>query len=358
MATPGTHRRDLLHPERMAALAAAALPRVPSNIAEIEAVPDELIRAGRPAMACLFEIFLSTRDRSRIMTVHRALDLIQELEGQMTVFRDDSEINRLNRCALDRPVPAETGLFQLLSLGAKIYRETGGAFDLTAGPLWKVWGFSRRRGTLPDPDEVEKARSRVGSRFLELDESAGTVRFRRRGLELNLGAIGKGYALDRAGRLLQQEGMSRALLHAGYSSILALGEGPGKGSSSGWKISIRDPLGRNGPLATVQLRNRALSTSGVGQQFFTVGNRRYGHVLDPRTGHPVETNLAATALAPSAAEADALATAFLVMDLEDILSYCRRRRGIGAVVVAADPRNGAVQVHHRGLDADHLEVFR
>lgn len=354
MATSGTRRRDLLHPQRMAALAAAALPRAAS---EIEALPEELIRAGRPAMACLFEIILSNRDRSRIMTVHRALDLIQELEGQMTVFRDDSEINRLNRSAFDRPVPAETGLFQLLRLGARISSETGGAFDMTAGPLWKVWGFSRRRGTLPDPEAVEKARSRVGSRFLELDESAGTVRFRRRGLELNLGAIGKGYALDRAGRLLRREGMSRALLHAGYSSILALG-GPGKESSSGWKVSIRDPSGRTGPLATVQLRNRALSTSGVGEQFFRAGNRRYGHVLDPRTGHPVEKNLAATALAPAAAEADALSTAFLVMDLEDILSYCRRRRGIGAVVVASGPRDGAVQVHHWGLDEDHLEVFR
>ncbi len=355
MATSGTRRRDLLHPQRMAALAAAALPRAAS---EIESLPEELIRAGRPAMACLFEIILSNRDRSRIMTVHRALDLIQELEGQMTVFRDDSEINRLNRSAFDRPVPAETGLFQLLRLGARISSETGGAFDMTAGPLWKVWGFSRRRGALPDPEAVEKARSRVGSRFLELDESAGTVRFRRRGLELNLGAIGKGYALDRAGRLLRREGMSRALLHAGYSSILALGEGPGKESSSGWKVSIRDPSGRTGPLATVQLRNRALSTSGVGEQFFRAGNRRYGHVLDPRTGHPVEKNLAATALAPAAAEADALSTAFLVMDLEDILSYCRRRRGIGAVVVASGPRDGAVQVHHWGLDEDHLEVFR
>lgn len=355
MATPGTRRRDLLHPQRMAAVAAAALPRVPAGI---EAVPDELIRAGRPAMACQFEIFLSTRDRARIMSVHRALDLIQELEGRMTVFRDDSEVSRLNRRAFEGPVTVENGLLELLSLGRRISSETGGAFDMTAGPLWKVWGFSRRRGTLPDPEAVEQARSQVGYRFLELDASAGTVRFRRRGLELNLGAIGKGYALDRAGRLLQREGMGRALLHAGYSSILALGQGPEKESSPGWKVSIRDPLGRTGPLAAVQLRNRALSTSGVGEQFFRIGNRRYGHVLDPRTGHPVEKNLAATALAPTAAEADALSTAFLVMDLDDILSYCRRRRGIGAVVVAADPRDGAVQVHHWGLDADHLEVFR
>jgi len=355
MATPGTRRRDLLHPERMAALAAAALPSAPPDI---EAGPDQLIRAGRPAMACRFEIFLPTRDRSRIMKVHRALDLIQELEGQMTVFRDDSEIARLNRRAFQHPVTAESGLFGLLRLGARISRETGGAFDMTAGPLWKVWGFARRQGAVPGAEAVEEARSRVGSRFLELDSSPGTVRFRRRGLELNLGAIGKGYALDRAGQLLQEEGLGCALLHAGYSSILALGEGSGRESAPGWKISIRDPLGRNGPLATVRLRNRALSTSGVGEQFFQAGDRRYGHVLDPRTGHPVEKNLAATALAPSAAEADALSTAFLVMDLEDILSYCRRHRDTGAIVVAADPRDGTVQVHHCGLDADHLEVLR
>ena len=355
MAPSGTRRRDLLHPERMVALAAAALPSVPP---ELETVSDDLIRAGRPAMACRFEIFLPARDRSRIMAVHRALDLVQELEGRMTVFRDDSEIARLNRRAFERPVAAESGLLELLRLGARISRETGGAFDMTSGPLWKVWGFARRRGAVPGPEAVEEARSRVGSRFLELDPSAGTVRFRRRGLELNLGAIGKGYALDRAGRSLKEEGLGRALLHAGYSSVLALGEGPGRESPSGWKVGIRDPLGRNGPLATVQLRNRALSTSGVGEQFFEAGDRRYGHVLDPRTGRPVEKNLAATALAPTAAEADALSTAFLVMDLDDILSYCRRRRGIGAMVVAADPRDGAVQIHHWGLDADRLEVFR
>ena len=348
----GTRRRDFLRPSRLISLAGATMPQVPSQ----EKFPGErIIRASRRAMACRFEILLPSRDRSRIMIVHQALDLVQQLEKQMTVFRDDSEIAHLNRNAFEQPVCTEEGLFKLLQLGKRIYRDTGGAFDMTASPLWKCWGFSDRKGELPDPGTISKALSKVGSCFLELDQETRIVGFQRRGLELNLGAIGKGHALDRVGDLFKFSGLNRILVHAGCSSILALGEGPER-ESSGWKISLRHPLGKSKPLATICLRNQALSTSGVGEQFFHSAGRRFGHVIDPRTGYPADRNLSATVLARTAAEADALSTAFLIMDAKDVLSYCRKHRSIGAVVVEAGRHEGLDQVHYYGLALDDLEV--
>ncbi len=263
MATPGTRRRDLLHPERMAALAAAALPRVPPDL---EAVPDELIRAGRQAMACRFEIFLSTRDRSRIMTVHQALDLIQELEGQMTVFRNDSEIAHLNRYAFeatdscrDRPLRAAAAGSENLSRDRRSLRHDSRSALESLGIL-PAPGYPSRSGGGRGVLEAG-----VGSRFLELDPSARnrSLPAPRSGIES--GSDRKGVragpgrpAVESRKGTEPHSAPRRPQQHFGPRE-----KAPDGNRRSGWKVSIRDPLGRTGPLATVELRNRALSTSGV-----------------------------------------------------------------------------------------------
>lgn len=314
-----------------------------------------LMRAGRVAMACRFEILFGSRNRLKVMAAHRALDEVQQLERQLTVFSDDSEVCAINRSAHLGAVAVELGLFRLLQLGRDLSIKTSGAFDMTAAPLWRCWGFARRKGKIPTREALGLALDAVGSHLLELDEESAAVRFLYPSLELNLGGIGKGYALDQAARLLRDGGLRDALLHAGNSSILALGESPGPRGDEGWEIDLRHPVSKDRSLVRIRLRDRAMSTSGVGEQSFQTDRKRYGHVLDPRTGYPTERNLSATAFARTAAEADALSTAFLVMGLEEVREYCQNDPDVGALLVPT-PDDGGIDVHRFGRCPDEVET--
>jgi thiamine biosynthesis lipoprotein len=158
-----------------------------------------------------------------------------------------------------------------------------------------------------------------------------SVWFEREGLELNLGSIGKGFALDRAARMLQNADFRKALLHAGHSSMIAMGDSAYPGG--GWLVSVRHPLERDNNLVKLRLRNMAMATSGAGEQFFEVDDKSFGHVIDPRSGRPAEQNLSASCLAPSAALADALATAFFVMSIDSIEAFCHENQEVGAIIV-------------------------
>lgn len=327
--------------------AAQAVDRALDQPAEERPAPSYVLHVGRPAMACEFEILLNAGQHPYGPEVAlRALDLVDQLEDQLTVYRSHSEVSRLNDAAFDEPVLVERRLFALLELAVRLYGETDGAVDITAGPLVKVWGFYRRAGRVPTNDELQAALERTGARHLQLDPAAQTVRFLRPGLEINLGAIGKGYALDRCAELLAEEGIENYMLHGGTSSILARGSRAGSPvDSPGWTVALRHPLRPDQKLAEIRLRDRALGTSGSGQQFFFHQGRRYGHILDPRTGRPAEAVLSATVTAPTAAEADALATAFYVLGPIGAKQYCDAHPEISALLVEADPRSAAVKLH-------------
>lgn len=304
-----------------------------------------LIRIGRQAMACQFEVLLNAGQYAAGGTSAReALDLVDQLEEQLSVYRDSSEVSRLNRLAAERPVPVEAGLFGLLRQSQILWRETDGAFDITAGPLSKAWGFFHRQGRVPDEAELQAALVRVGMRHAELDEANRSVKFALPGMEINLGAIGKGYALDRAGDVLRDAGIADFLLHGGRSSVLAAGSNAASAEQDGWVVSLEDPLRPGRALAEFRLRDAALGTSGTATQFFRHRGRRYGHILDPRSGRPVEGMFAATVVASTAAEADALATAFYVLGRERAEEYCARHPGIAALLVLAARQGDAVEV--------------
>src|SRR5438874_87377 len=154
-----------------------------------------VLRASRRAMATLFEVLLPFGTRLAQPAAEAALDLIDELEDQLTVFRDHSEVSRLNATAAERPVEIEPGLFELIEFSAQLTRQTQGAFDIATGALTKAWGFYKRQGRVPTPAERATAMSCTGTRFISLDRDRRTVRFLRPGLEINLGGIGNGYAL-------------------------------------------------------------------------------------------------------------------------------------------------------------------
>ena len=214
--------------------------------------------------------------------------------------------------------------------------ETDGAFDPTSGPLIALWRRCRDDSRIPTDEEVGGVLEQTGIEHVAFDEVARTVRFDRPGVELNLGGIGKGYALDRAGELLAEQGLGDWLFHGGHSSILARGDHNNLG---GWPVGIKNPLFPKERFATILLRDQAMSTSGSSIQYFRHGGRRYGHILDPRTGWPVEDRLSVTVLAPTAAQADALSTAFFVLGVENARRYCDNCEGVSAMLFPP-PRRG------------------
>jgi thiamine biosynthesis lipoprotein len=370
-----TSRRDFLRGNPAArALADAARGAAASGEPAAQPCPatdaSYLIHVTRRAMACEFQVLLNAgQHASGTEAALEALDAVDALEEQLSVFRATSEISRINRTAAAGPVAVESRLFALLELAGRIHAETGGAFDITAGPLWEAWGFSRRQGSVPSQEQLAEAIRRVGWHQVELSPADQTVRFLAPGLGLNLGSIGKGYALDRAAEVLEAAGVSDYLLHGGQSSILARGsrlagvsasEAAGEPSAptAGWTIGVRHPLRPDRRLGEIRLRNQAVGTSGSGVQFFRHKGRRLGHILDPRTGQPAEGVLSTTVLAPTAAEADALATAFFVMGVDASLAYCRGRPEIAAVIVLPSRRAGGLEVKSAGLSGDRWKPLR
>lgn len=324
-----------------------------------------LVHISRRAMACEFEICLPAPQYAGDADIAlEALDLVEQLEEQMSVFRASSEICRINRTAAQRPVEVEPQLFEVLDSAMQLYRETEGAYDITAGPLWEVWGFARRAGSVPEPDQLAEARSRVGGHLVELDRENKTIRFLRPGVQINLGSVGKGYAVDRCAERLRVGGIGDFLLHGGNSSVLAHGSRDAMGSSpyragdaavhrgEGWTVGLRDPLHPEHRLAELRLCDRALGTSGAQFQSFRYQGRRYGHILDPRTGWPTEGVLSATVLAPTATLADALSTAFYVMGPQAAMDWCREHPEIAVVVVCPAQGGSGREIHRAGLADD------
>ena len=289
------------------------------------------IRVHRRAMACRFEVTLSSEDARHVEAARAALDEADHIEAVLTVFRDSSEVAAVNRDAAMGAVAVGDTLFALLERCRVLHQATGGAFDPTAGPLTRCWGFLVRQGRLPDVSEIAAAMDVVGLDKVELDPVARTVRFLRPGMSLNFGSIGKGLALDRMAALVRSRGVPRALISAGGSSAVALGGG------DGFAVDLRSPRVA-GVLAQLRLVEAGLGTSGAGEQYFEAGGRRYGHVIDPRTGWPAEGVLSASVAAPEAAAADALSTAFLVAGPELAARYCAANPGtLALLTLEADP---------------------
>jgi thiamine biosynthesis lipoprotein len=307
-------------------------------------------------MGSFFEIRLPARLSGAVDLATRGLDLIEELEAQLTIYHDDSEVSRLNRTAHLGPVPVESGLYQLLERAVAIGQATGGAYDVTSGALSLAWGFIRGPKRVPDSETLEDARSRTGIGHLTLDACALTIAFDRPGIVINLGSIGKGYALDRAAALIRDSWCpTPALIHGGQSSLYALGSPPGQFAGR-WEVALRNPFDPAQPLGTIRLRNRALGTSGLAFQRFEAGGRVYGHILDPRTGEPPAHGPASvTVLAPTAAEADALSTALYLLGPEGAAAYVADHPELGAILIDESPVGGRPHAVVLGLAWEEFE---
>jgi thiamine biosynthesis lipoprotein len=311
------------------------------NFAERKREPTGFwVHVNRTAMACRFEVTLPGDDRAGVAVGTSALNQIDELEAQLSVFRESSEISFINREAASRAVVVEHSLFDLLSLCKRLYEETDGAFDVTVGPLTRCWGFLRRAGSIPTADDVERARLVVGSDKMFLDQETRSIRFAREGMEVNLGSIGKGYALDRVAASMRVR-VGSALLNAGASSMYAIG-------NDEWRVGLRDPRNKNRRIGQLRLRDCALSTSGSEEQFFEHDGQRYGHLIDPRSGWPAQRMMSVSVVAPSAAISDALATAFYIGGSLVAERYCAANPDVLAIMLERDAERPVIIGSNRG----------
>jgi len=266
-------------------------------------------------MATRFEIVAyGDHEASLRAAAEEALNEIQRIEAQLSLYRPDSEVAHLNARAARDWVRVSPEVFRLLEQAADLSSKTEGAFDITIAPLVRCWGFMGGTGQRPTPEAIEQARQTVGMQLVELDPENVAVRFRRPGVMLDFGAIGKGHAIDNAAELLREEGITSAILHGGTSTVFAIGKPPDQPS---WKIAIETPPETEGvqpkPLAVVELQDEALSVSAVWGKSFSSAGKTFGHIIDPRTGHPAESADLAAVILPSATETDALSTALLTI---------------------------------------------
>lgn len=259
-----------------------------------------------------------------------AFQRIEELEQTLSDYREDSELNRLSREALSRPQGVSPEMFYVLEQAQKFSRLSAGGFDITIGPVVRLWREARRSHRLPTAEEVAQARARVDYRNLELDAPTRTVMLKRPGMQLDLGGIAKGYAADEAIEVLQSLGIRSALVALG-GDIRVIGSPPG---ARGWKIEIEnpDPRGRK-PLCSVTLKDAAISTSGDTHQFLELGEKRYSHIIQPRAGMGVNAAAGTTVIARDGISADALATALSVMPTDDGLKMIESVEGAAAFLV-------------------------
>ena len=291
------------------------------------------LHLSRTAMACRFEATLPITDRGGAPAARNALATADRHEQQLTIFRQSSDVSFINRTAASRAVCVEPSLFGLLARCQELSRETDGAFDITSGPLSDCWGFLRRQGRIPDSREIEEARTLVGNDKLLLNHRSRTVRFQRPGVRINFGSIGKGYALDCIAGMMTNR-VRHCLLSAGSSSLRAIGTGGRE--NAGWLVGVRHPRNKNRRLAVLRMRDCAMAASGGEEQFFEHDGKRYGHIIDPRSGLPAGLVDGVTVVADSAATADALATAFYVGGPDMAQRYCSNHEGVLAIMLEKD----------------------
>jgi len=302
---------------------------------------------SKPAMACQFELLFNMHQYPTAGNVTgEVFQLLDDLEDQMTVYRDHSEISRLNEQAFQSEVQVEARLYGLLKQAREIWESTGGAFDVTAGQLSALWGFEQRSGKIPTDEAIKETLESVGTSGVTFDDDQSSLRFSAEGVKINLGGIGKGFAIDAMASMLRMNGIRDFVIHGGQSSVLCGGDylTSDGNSGAGWPIGLSHPVLPEVRLAHFNLRDRALGTSGSGRQGFFHQGKRYGHIIDPRTGWPTDHFLSTTVISPSAALSDALATAFFVMDVEAIEAYCREHTEVSAVLISGEPQAGKSDV--------------
>jgi thiamine biosynthesis lipoprotein len=312
--------------------AAIALSTVASSPQPYEAV--------EPHMGTLFRIKLYAADEQQAQRAFRAaFDRIAELDDMLSDYKPDSELNRLCRTGVHHPVKIGNDLFRVISASEKLSEESGGAFDITLGPLTHLWRAARKVNRLPASQAIQEAQARCSFRKLHTDPAQHTVELDQENMQLDVGGIAKGYAADEALTVLSNLGIRSALIAA--SGDLAFSDAPP--GETGWKIGIDSVDNAETPFIRVlRLANAAVSTSGASEQHLDANGTRYSHVIDPKTAEGLTRPITVTVIARHGIDSDGMSTAVSVLGVEHGLALIERQPGVAALIVTGD--HGRMQV--------------
>ena len=310
-----------------------------------ELATPRLYRASREAMGCLFEAYLAGYDRTALEgAAEQALDEVERLDRQLSHYREDSDIARLNQHASAQWVRLEPSLYALLVRCRDLHRASQGAFDIAVQPLLEAWGFHTGDHRVPPDEEIAELLRRCSTDLIDWDDDDHLVHFSAPGMAISLGAIGKGYAVDSAVEFLRFYCVESGVVHGGTSTIYALGKPP---DADAWDFTVRDPRDGATPIATLRLQDQAVSTSSAREQHFAADGRLWGHILDPLTGRPAAGVLSTTVVSASAELSDALATALYVAGPAG-LDWLAGAAPEVRVIMVIDTQDGAVLLDVEG----------
>jgi len=289
-------------------------------------------RIEEPLMGTEVSVELWHEDVAQGMAAARAVIAeYHRINQRMSTYREDSEISALNRTAAERPFVTSPELFNLVARSLELGRLSGGCFDITYDSIGALYDL--RAGVVPAAGEIRDRLALIDYRSVVLDPAHLTIRFARPGMRINLGGIGKGYAVERGAAILRARGVRHALLNAGGDSRVV-----GDRRGQPWMIGVRDPRARDQVIARLPLVDEAVSTAGDYERYFDRDGVRYHHILDPATGTPSYGVKGVTVIGPDATMTDGLDTAIFVMGVRKGMELIAKLPGYEAIVVDDDGR--------------------
>lgn len=318
-----------------------------------------LFKKAALSMGTVFEITAYVSDKYKAdKAFNDVFKEINRLDYLMSNYKEESELSKVNKKAASEPTDCDNELAYVIEQSLRYSDITDGAFDITVGPLMKKWGFFKEQGRIPGKEELESVLESVSYKNIIIEETikkslfrdpsiVKTVSFRNPGTQIDLGGIGKGYAVDIAAKVLKANGIRSALINFA-GNIYAYGKPPGKDS---WVIGLQHPRKSEGLLGSFEIKDKAVSTSGDYEKFFTIDGERYSHIIDPRTGYPVKGIVSVTIVTDNATRADALSTGVFVLGLEKGMDLIEKLADVEGVIIYEDADSKLFTKTSSGMEA-------
>src|SRR3990167_9342747 len=305
----------------------------------------KLLKQTRMIMGTFAEVSIYSNDEKTAgMAIEESLDEMERMDRIMSNYKNDSELSKVNKKAAKSPVPCNAELLDVIEQSQYYSELSGGAFDITISPIVALWGFFREKGHVPPDKEIEKLLPAVSYKNIVINKSndtkkPATIFLKNTQTQIDLGAIGKGYAVDKALENIKKCGIDNGCINLG-GNIYVLGTPPGKNA---WKIGVQHPRNVNEILGYLELKNEATATSGDYERFFEFNGKRYSHIINPQTGRPVSGTIATTIVAPTSTEVDALSTSVFVLGHEKGMELIKKIPNAEAMIAYED-KDGKIAI--------------